>query len=87
MIESGRIDVDELKLQLDHDDNEDILHDLNPSLAIERLYERRGKMFGVLVCKVSFGRQAYAWLTESLPSGSPCRTMLPSLSSTRKALC
>ncbi|KAK1732783.1 hypothetical protein QTG54_016495 [Skeletonema marinoi] len=52
MIESGRIDVDELKLQLDHDDNEDILHDLNPSLAIERLYERRGKMFGVLVCQV-----------------------------------
>eukprot|EP00985_Skeletonema_marinoi_P009845 scaffold4626_cov79-Skeletonema_marinoi.AAC.1 len=52
MIESGRIDLDELKLQLDHDDNEDILHDLNPSLAIERLYERRGKMFGVLVCQV-----------------------------------
>eukprot|EP00985_Skeletonema_marinoi_P021163 scaffold12882_cov73-Skeletonema_marinoi.AAC.1 len=51
MIESGRIDVDELKLQLDHDDNEDILHDLNPSLAIERLYERRGKMF------LAFGMQ------------------------------
>jgi len=52
VIESGRIDVDELKLQLDHDDNEDILHALNPSLAIEQLYERRGKImrrgYGIL---------------------------------------
>ena len=53
MIESGRIDVDELKLRLHHDDNKDILQEhLDPSLSIERLYERRGKMFGVLVCQV-----------------------------------
>jgi hypothetical protein len=74
MVESGRIDVDELRLrrlQLGHNDNEDrfvfpnhdddvddlnldldLDLDLDPSLAIERLYERRGKMFGVLVCEV-----------------------------------
>ena len=53
MIESGRIDVDELKLQFNHnnDDEHDSFH-LDPSLAIERLYERRGKMFGVLICQV-----------------------------------
>ena len=51
MIDSGRIDVDELKLQFDPDDDDEDLHsELEPSLAIERLYERRGKMFGVLVC-------------------------------------
>ncbi len=62
MIESGRIDVDELKLRIDHDGNKlDILqHDLDPSLAIERLYERRGKMFGVLVCQVPDNNFTYS---------------------------
>jgi hypothetical protein len=32
-------------------DDLDIDSDLDPALAIERLYERRGKMFGVLVCE------------------------------------
>ena len=68
MVESGRIDVDELRLRSlgnnnknnDNDkNNEDRFFpnvgdddDLDPSLAIERLYEHRGKMFGVLVCEV-----------------------------------
>lgn len=57
MVESGRIDVDELKLLQYNDNcnvnnNDDSDMDLDPSLAMERLYERRGKMFGVLVCKV-----------------------------------
>lgn len=61
MIESGRIDVDELKLRIDHSDNKDVLHhDLDPSLAIERLYERRGKMFGVLVCQVFDSNLSYS---------------------------
>lgn len=50
MVESGRIDVDEVRAR-------DGLFpsaggDDDPSLAIERLYERRGKMFGVLICEV-----------------------------------
>lgn len=56
MVESGRIDVDELKLLKNNDsynvNNDDRdMEDLDPSLTMERLYERRGKMFGVLICK------------------------------------
>ena len=53
MIESGRIDVDELLLEggdLFSRKNQNL--DMDPLLAIDRLFERRGKMFGVLVCEV-----------------------------------
>jgi len=65
MVESGRIDVDELSQRSfgvsvscgDDNENENGFPnvgdvDLDPALAMERLYERRGKMFGVLVCEV-----------------------------------
>lgn len=66
MIESGRIDVDELKLWLYGDDNKDMLQDehLDTSLAIERLYERRGKMFGVLVCRVPDNYNSSSYSSE-----------------------
>ncbi len=69
MVESGRIDVDELKLRIDHGDDKGISqHDLDPTLAIERLYERRGKMFGVLVCEVPDNNHFYSG-SSNLTSG------------------
>lgn len=46
LMESGRMDVDELPHHISDKDRDN----LDPSLATERLYERRGKMVGVLVC-------------------------------------
>uniref|UniRef100_A0A7S3QJ80 Carbohydrate kinase PfkB domain-containing protein n=1 Tax=Chaetoceros debilis TaxID=122233 RepID=A0A7S3QJ80_9STRA len=53
MLESGRTDVDELQSKEGSlFSNDDLNMDLDPLLSIDRLYERRGKMFGVLVCEV-----------------------------------
>jgi hypothetical protein len=46
MTSTGRIDIDELSSNYNNDG-------LNPSLSTEQLYQRRGKMFGVLLCQHS----------------------------------
>lgn len=46
MVATGRIDIDELSPNYQNED-------LNPSLSIDQLYQRRGKMFGVLLCQHS----------------------------------
>ena len=85
MIQSGRIDIDELppaqrtsllsssssSQKGNDDDNEDKSYcsdvDLDPLLATERLYERRGKMFGVLICKLP---QANSTILNAATSGT-----------------
>jgi hypothetical protein len=46
MTSTGRIDIDELSPNY-QDDDYDLL---NPFLSTDQLYQRRGKMFGVLLC-------------------------------------